>query len=50
MSAQLKPVQSNSNQIPLIYVADDDEATLELIDAFLAATGWRWSVSRAPTG
>jgi DNA-binding response OmpR family regulator len=39
MSAQLKPVQSNSNQIPLIYVADDDEATLELIDAFLARDG-----------
>jgi DNA-binding response OmpR family regulator len=39
MSAQLKSVQSNSNQVPLIYVADDDEATLELIDAFLAREG-----------
>ncbi len=28
-----------SNSVPLIYVADDDEATLELIETFLARDG-----------
>jgi DNA-binding response OmpR family regulator len=32
-------MQSMSKSVPLIYVADDDEPTLELIEAFLARDG-----------